>query len=140
MPVRDSIRGILLLVGGAAILASAVVHGVINVPHLREDMLEIGMRPSLFGAISLVLYFSVVAMFAFAALVLNAAISLLRGKVPQSVPLWLIGGSYLIFGFVAFVRIDPNAHFLGYALMGLLVAVGAGLSPSGVHKNLRGSA
>ena len=138
MPVRDSIRGMLLLVGGAAILASAVIHGVINVPHLRQDMLEIGMRQSLFGAISLVLYFSVVAMFAFAALVLTAAISLLRGKVPQLVPLWLIASSYLIFGIVAFVRIDPNAHFLGYAFMGLLVAVAAAPSPSGIHKSPAG--
>ena len=84
---------------------TAVVHGVINVPHLREDMLEIGMRSSLLGAISLVLYFSVVAMFAFAALVLTGAISLLRGKSPQLAPLWLIAGSYLVFGLVAFVRI-----------------------------------
>ena len=138
MPVRDSIRGMLLLVGGAAILASAVIHGVINVPHLRQDMLEIGMRQSLFGAISLVLYFSVVAMFASAALVLTAAISLLRGKIPQLIPLWLIAGSYLIFGIVAFVRIDPNAHFLGYAFMGLLVAVAAAPSPSEIHKSPAG--
>jgi hypothetical protein len=140
MRIRDSIRGILLLAGGAAILASAFVHGVINVPHLREDMLEIGMRPSLLGAISLVLYFSVVAMFAFAALVLTSAMSVLRGKLPQLVPLWLIAGSYLVFGLVAFVRIDPNAHFLGYALMGLLVAIGAAPSPSGADKDLRGTA
>jgi hypothetical protein len=140
MPIRDSIRGTLLLVGGAGILASAVLQGALNVPHLRQDMLEIGMRPSLLAAISLVLYFSVVAMFAFAALVLSGAISQLRGKAPQLVPLWLIAGSYLIFGFVAFVRIDPNAHFLGYAFMGFLVAMGAAPSPSGIHKNVRGAA
>ena len=135
MPVRDSIRGTLLFVGGAAILASAVVQGVINVPHLREDMLEIGMRPTLLRAISLVLYFSVVAMFAFAALVLTGAMSLFQGKAPQLMPLWLIAGSYLIFGFVAFVRIDPNVHFLGYGVMGLLVAIGAALSPSRMNSH-----
>jgi hypothetical protein len=134
MPARDSIRGIFLLVGGAAILASAVLHGVINVPHLRQEMVEIGMRPSLLGAISLVLYFSVVAMFAFAALVFSGAASLLRGGVPQLVPLWLIAGSYLVFGLAAFVKIGPNVHFLGYALMGLLVAMGAGPS----HRRLDG--
>ena len=139
MPARYSIPGLLLLAGGAAILGTAVVHGVINVPHLREDMLEIGMRSSLLGAISLVLYFSVVAMFAFAALVLTGAISLLRGKSPQLAPLWLIAGSYLVFGLVAFVRIDPNVHFLGYALMSLPVAMGAALSP-GFDKDLRGAA
>lgn len=71
MPLRDSIRPILLLAGGAMIAAAAaVVHGVVNVPHLREDMLELGVRRSLLLAISLVLYFSVVAMFGFAGLVL----------------------------------------------------------------------
>lgn len=140
MPKRHSIQGILLLAGGAAILASALAHGLINVPHLREDMLEIGMRPTLLVAISMVLYFGVVAMFAFAALVLTGAISVLRGKVPHLISLWLIGGTYITFGLVAFVRIDANAHFLGYAFMGLLIALGAALSPSGVHKDIRGTA
>jgi hypothetical protein len=130
----------LLSVGGIAILASAVVHGVSNVPHLREDMLEIGMRPTLLRAVSLVLYFSVVAMFAFAALVLSGAISLLRGKVPQPLPLWLIAGTYVIFGGVAFVKIAPSVHYLGYALMGLVVAIGAGLISSGMEQGIRGRA
>ncbi len=125
MSVRHSARGIVLLVGGLAILASAFTHGLINVPHLREDMVEIGMRPSLLRAVSLVLYFSVVAMFAFAALVMNAALSLLRGTVPQMAPLWLVAGSYVTFGVVAFVFVFPNAHFLGYSIMGLLVGIAA---------------
>ena len=130
MLARDSIRGILLLIGGALILASAVLHGVINVPHLREDMLEIGMRPSLLGAISLVLYFSVVAMFAFAALVLAGAISLLRGQIPPLTPLWMIASSYLVFGLVAYIMVFQNVHFLGYSFMGLLVASGTALPRS----------
>jgi hypothetical protein len=125
MAAHDSMRGTLLLIGGAAILASAVVHGTINVPHLREDMLEIGTRPSLLGAVSLVLYFSVIAMFAFAGLVLAAAVFLLRGRRPQAVPLWLVAGCYLLFGIVAFTRVAPSVHFLGYAAMGVVVAAGA---------------
>ncbi len=131
------IRILLLLIGGAAILASAVLHGLINVPHLREDMVEIGVRPSLFGAISLVLYFSVVAMFAFAALILGGAISLFRGKVPQVLPLWLIAGTYLIFGIVAYVKIGHSIHYLGYALMGIVVAMGAALISRGVGNGIR---
>ncbi|MGZ6141910.1 MAG: hypothetical protein ACXWLM_01170 [Myxococcales bacterium] len=124
-------RGILLLAGGALILASAVVHAWVNVPHLREDMIEIGMRRTLLSAVSLVLWFSVVAMFAFAALVLNGAVAALRGRAPAAVPLWLIGGAYLAFGIFAFARIAPVPHFLGYAAMGLLVAIGASLRPAG---------
>jgi hypothetical protein len=37
------------------------------------DMLEIGIRPTLLRAVSLVLYFSVIAMFSFAAIVLPTA-------------------------------------------------------------------
>jgi hypothetical protein len=127
----DSIRGTVLLIGAGAILVAAVVHLVINVPHLREDMLGMGMRPRLLGAVSLVLYFSVVAMCIFGALVLTAAISTFRGRMPASAPLWLVAAAYLTFGLFAFVKIDANSHFLGYAAMGLVVAMGAGLTPVG---------
>jgi hypothetical protein len=128
--LRDSIRPILLLAGGAMIAAAAVVHGVVNVPHLREDMLELGIRHSLVLAISLVLYFSVVAMFGFAGLVLGAAGSVLRGRAPSPVPLWVVGGTYVSFGIVAFVAVAPSPHFLGYALMGFIVAAAAALTPA----------
>lgn len=140
MSARYAIRIMLLLIGGAAIFASAILHGMNNVPHLREDMLEIGMRPTLFRAISLVLYFSVVAMFAFATLVLSGAITLLRRKVPQLISLWLIAGVYVTFGVVAFVKIAPSIHYLGYALMGLLVAIGTALISSGKERDMRGLA
>jgi hypothetical protein len=125
MPLRNSTRSVLLAIGGSAILAAAVVQAAINVPHLREDMLEMGMRATLLRAILLVLYFSVVAMFAFAALVLNAAASVGRGRMPPLLPLWLIAGTYVIFGVVAYARVDASAHFLGYAAMGLIVGIGA---------------
>jgi hypothetical protein len=130
MRKRDEIRGVILLIAGAAIFASALLHGAVNVPHLRQDMLEIGVRQSLIGAVSLVLYFSVVAMFAFAAVVLVGAISSFRGRVPGPLPLWLVAACYVVFGLVAYFRVDPNAHYLGYAFMGLLVAAGTALSPS----------
>src|SRR3954467_371238 len=66
MPSRDSLRRIFLMLGAAATVAAALLHGLVNVPHLREDLLELGIRPSLVLAVSLVLYFSVVAMFGFA--------------------------------------------------------------------------
>lgn len=130
MPSRDSIRRVLLLAGGAALLAAALVHGIVNVPHLREDLLELGIRRSLVLAVSLVLDFSVVAMFGFAALVVGAAISLMRGKAPSPLPLWVVAGTYVTFGIVAFVAVHPSPHFLGYTLMGTIVAAGAALAPA----------
>jgi cation transport ATPase len=125
---RDLIGGTILIIGGAAILAAAVVHGMVNVPHLRGDMLDIAMRPRLVGAISLVMYFSVVAMGVFGMLVLSAAAAAFRGRPPAATPLLLVAGGYVTFGLAAFVRIDANVHFLGYASIGLIVAAGAILS------------
>ena len=61
MPTRRATSAFLLVLGGVLLFASAFVHAAINVPHPREGMFEIGVRSSLIGAISVVLYFSVVA-------------------------------------------------------------------------------
>jgi hypothetical protein len=114
-----------LMVGGAAILATAVLHGLVNVPHLRDDLFEIGTRPRLLAAVSLVLYFSVIAMFAFGSLVLATSVALLRGRPAPAAPLWVTAGAYVAFGLVAFAMVSQSVHFLGYAAMGVVVAIGA---------------
>jgi hypothetical protein len=129
MPSRDSLRRTFLIVGAAGLLAAALVHGLVNVPHLREDLLELRIRRSLVLAVSLVLYFSVVAMCGFAALVVSAVVSQMRGEAPSPVPLWVVAGTYVAFGIVAFVAVNRSPHFLGYTLMGIIVAVGAALGP-----------
>ena len=129
--MRQSISGLLLALAAVMILGSAALHGIVNVPHLHEDMVEIGARPSLLGAVTLVLYFSVVAMFAFGGLVLNGAVRSIRGRSPELAPLWVIALIYLSFGLAAFVLVGRSPHFLGYAVMGFLVALGAALCNRG---------
>jgi hypothetical protein len=118
-------RAALLMAGSAAILASAVLHGAVNVPHLREDLLEIAVRPRLLAAVSLVLYFSVIAMVAFGSLVLAASVAMLRGRPAPAAPLWVTASAYVAFGLVAFAMVSPSVHFLGYAAIGVVVAFGA---------------
>lgn len=125
MPAEHPRRAAFLLVGGAAIVASAALHGAVNVPHLRDDLVEIGTRPRLLAAVSLVLYFSVIAMFAFGSLVLASAVAMLRGRPAAAVPLWVTAGAYVAFGLVAFAMVSQSVHFLGYAALGALVAIGA---------------
>lgn len=122
-------KALLLGIGGALILASAVLHGVVNVPHLREDLVEIGTRPTLLKAVSLVLWFSVVAMFGFAALVLHAAFA----RAPRPGPLWIVAAIYAVFGLVAYFAVGRSPHFLGYSAMGLFVAAGAALQGSRIR-------
>ena len=92
--MRQELRGTVLFVAGLAILISAALHGIVNVPHLREDLVEIGVRHTLVSAIMLVLYFSVVAMFAFGSIVLSSAVSSCRGRRVQRVPLWIVAATY----------------------------------------------
>jgi hypothetical protein len=118
-------RAAFLIAGGGAILLTAVLHGLVNVPHLREDLVELGTRPRLLAAVSLVLYFSVIAMFAFGSLVLATAVAVLRGRLAPAAPLWVTAGAYVAFGLVAFAMVSQSVHFLGYAALGVLVAIGA---------------
>jgi hypothetical protein len=114
-----------LMIGGAAILTTAVLQGLVNVPHLRADLLDVGTRPRLLAAVSLVLYFSVIAMVGFGALVLATSIAMLRGRPVPLAPLWLTAGAYVAFGLSAFAMVSQSIHFLGYAAMGVFVAIGA---------------
>ena len=130
--MRDTIRRAALSFAGIAILGSAILHGLVNVPHLRGDLVEIGVRRTLVAAVMLVLYFSVIAMFAFGALVLSSAADSSRGSLLPKAPLWIIAATYVVFGLVAFLAVSPSPHMLGYTGMGLLVAVGAALRPTRV--------
>jgi hypothetical protein len=138
--MRQRIRGTILLVAGIAILASAMLHGVVNVPHLNEDLLELGVRRTLIGTVALVLYFSVVAMFAFATLVLSNAVGSLRGNQQQQAPLWIVAATYVLFGAAGFLLVSRSPHMLGYTFMGLLVAAGAAISSTRAGKDMRGAA
>ncbi len=123
--MRLTARGVVLLIASVALLGSATVHGIVNVPHLREDLIELGVRQSLVGAIMLVLYFSVVAMVAFGGLVLSGAAASMRGHRTQQAGLWIVALTYVVFGVVAFLLVNRSVHMLGYSAMGTLVAVGA---------------
>jgi hypothetical protein len=102
---------------------AAVVNAVISVPHLRGDMTEINVRPTLLGAVSLGLYFGTFAMFGFALVVLAAAAQASRGATPTRLPLAIIAAIYVTFGVSAFFVWGGSAHTLGYVLMGALIGL-----------------
>jgi hypothetical protein len=126
--VLDAIGRTTRLVAGLLMLGAAVIHGFINVPHLYGDLAELRVRSSLLDAVMLVMSFSVVAMFAFAGLVLSDALGVPR-RQPARV-LWIIAGAYVVFGIVGYVSVSPSPHMLGYSVMGLVLALGVGASRS----------
>ena len=118
--MRQTLRTTLLFAAAVLMGFSALVNAIVNVPHLREDMAEINVRPTLLGAVSLGLHFGTLAMFAFACLVLVAAIRSLRVAVTARVPLSIIAATYVGFGIAAFV-LTKSPHTLGYVFMGVLI-------------------
>jgi hypothetical protein len=60
---RNLIQSILLVFAASLMTFAAYVTTTISVPHLREDMLEINVRPTLLSAIMLGLHFGSFALF-----------------------------------------------------------------------------
>jgi predicted ferric reductase len=118
--MRKPLRTILLFTAAFLMAFAALTSLTIAVPHLREDMLEINVRPTLLGAVMMGLHFGTFAMFGFTALVLVAAIQSLRGFAAYRIPLLLVAVTYVAFGIFAFVS-SGNHHTLAYVLIGVFI-------------------
>jgi hypothetical protein len=118
--MERKLRTTLLFAAALLMGLAAIVSAGVGVPHLREDMVEINVRPTLLGAVMLGLYFGTFAMFAFACIVLAAAIRSAQGAVTARLPLWIIAATYIGFGILAFAWTRGH-HTLGYVLMGALI-------------------
>src|SRR5712692_9781275 len=95
---RQSLRAALLLMAALLMGFAVVVNAAIAVPHLRADMAEIHVRPTLLAAVSLGLYFGTFAMFGFALGVLAAAFQAWRGAALRRPLLSIIAAVYVAFG------------------------------------------
>src|SRR5690348_1577997 len=103
-------------------LGAAVIHASINVPHLHQDLLVLQVRPALLDAVTLVMCFGVVAMFAFAVLVLSNAPNV---SSPQSMrTMSIIAAVYVTFGLIGYMSLSRTPHMLGRLFIGALLALG----------------
>jgi hypothetical protein len=128
--MRQPLRATLLFIAALLMGFAAIVNAVIAVPHLRGDMAEINVRPTLLGAVSLGLYFGTFAMFGFALVVLVAAVLASQGATPSRPLLAIIAAIYVTFGVAAFFVWSGSAHSLGYVLMGVLIGLAVALPGS----------
>jgi drug/metabolite transporter (DMT)-like permease len=121
--MRQPLRAAFLFMASVLMAFAAVVNAIVAVPHLREDMLEIHVRPTLLGAISMGLYFGTFAMFGLALVVLVAAVQHWRGTPAAAPLLAIIAAIYIAFGVCAFFIWSGSVHVLAYALMGVLIVI-----------------
>src|SRR5689334_10016020 len=96
------LRAALLFAAAALMLFAAIVSAAIAMPHLREDMLEIHVRPTLLTAVLVAIDFGIIAMFGFTLIVLGAAIQSVRNAAIDRISLAIIAAVYAIFGITAF--------------------------------------
>src|SRR5215470_17605104 len=96
--MNSQIRAAILLLAGFLTLAAAAVHALLSWPHVREDLVEISVRPTLIEAVSTGWSFGSFAMFAFGVIVLWAGLECLRGSRIWAAPLWIIAAAFLLFG------------------------------------------
>ena len=124
--MRKYLQLLLLLTAALLMLFAAFTTTTVSVPHLREDLMEINVRPTLLGAVMMFLHFGSFAMFGFGALVLVLAIRTLRAAGTDRLLIAIIAAVFLLFGITAFIGTGSH-HMLGYALTGL-VMVGAAIA------------
>jgi hypothetical protein len=118
---QTGLRRGLLGLAGLLMTFAVYVNATVAVPHLRGDLIEINVRPTLVSAVLLGLYFGTFAMAGFALLVLAAAAQR-QGGPALRIPLLAVALTYTAFGVFAFVW-SGSRHTLGYVLMGVLVGV-----------------
>jgi hypothetical protein len=115
------LRRVLLGLAGLLMAFAAFASATEVIPHLRGDLVEINVRPTLVSAILLTLHFGTFAMAGFALLVLAAA-ARRQGAPALRVPLLVVALTFTAFGIFAFLW-SGSLHMLGYVLMGVLVGV-----------------
>ncbi len=118
---KGGLRQILLSLAGLLMAFAAYVNATIAIPHLRGDLLEINVRPTLVSGVLLGLHFGTFALAGFALLTLAAAAQRQGGSALR-LPLLCVAATFAAFGIFGFAW-TRSPHLLGYVLMGVLVGV-----------------
>jgi hypothetical protein len=115
----------LLYVLGAAMAVAAIPHALLGWGQMRAGLEKAQASAELIGALCAGWLFGSAAMVALGAVVLSAARRISKGLGFDAVALYCIALAYLVFGLGAFSLRHGNPHFLGFALLGALLAYAA---------------
>ncbi len=120
-------RAVLGLLAGVLLVASAGAHAFLGWPPFRLILEEAGIDADAVAALGVGWYFGSVAMLAFGAIVLVAAVQAIRGERASNGSLWIIAAAYTTYGLAVYIARDFNPHFLLFVITGLLVGAVAAL-------------
>jgi hypothetical protein len=129
--MKESVRTALFFAAAALMLLGAAGNALVVIPDLHGDLVELGVRRTVLGGSVLLFYFSAMAMFGFAAMVVAAAIQSMRSIAPARLPLTIVAIIQVSFGLLALAssrRYSP--HQLGTLAMGVLLAVALAIPSS----------
>jgi hypothetical protein len=118
--MRFRAQPLLLAFAGLILAFATLTHGRVVVPHLREDLVEIAVRPTLLKAVSQAMNLGALALAAMTAIVLVEAVRSYRGLPVPHASLGILGIFLVVLGVIAF-QATHSHHALGYALIGVIL-------------------
>lgn len=113
---------------GGVLLASSFLHAFAGWPAFSGPLRAAGTDANLIAGLSAGWYFGSVCMFAFGAIVVASARAQQRACGDSLTPVWLIAAACVVFGGGASLLRRPNAHFVFFLVVGLLVGAYAYLA------------
>ena len=104
-------------------MLSSAAHAFLGWPPLGASLRQAGVDGDLITALTIGWIFGSVAMLAFGLIVLRLGLQLWRGKEADSGAAQVIAACYVVFGLAAFFWTRFNPHFIGFVVIGIIVAI-----------------
>lgn len=119
------IRTVMAFIGGTLLVLSSAAHAFLGWPAVSAELKQVSADHDLNMTVAIGWIFGSVAMLTYGLIVLRLALRLLRGKQTDSGAVLIVGVSYAAFGLGAFLWTSFDPHFIGFVVIGLIVAVAA---------------
>jgi len=127
-------KAVAAVLGGSLLILSSAAHAFLGWPAISAALKETNATAELTTDLTIGWLFGSTAMLAFGLIVLVFGVRLLRGGIADRCPAMVIAGCYFCFGLAAFVWTHHNPHFIGFMVIGAIVAIAA----SGVARQEQG--
>ncbi len=118
--MRSRAQAFLLAFAGLILAFAAFTQGLVVVPHIHEDLVEIAVRPTLLNAVSHSMNLGALALAAMTAIVWIETVRSYRGLPIPRASLAVVGIFLVVFGLIVF-QATHSPHALGYSLIGALI-------------------